>query len=245
MILLISSLKDKIFFMNKTIRQTEILYFCNMKYIDFHNHKQNSDNKIISVRNIRLEHDMELPEFDSPFSMGLHPYDIKHDTDINLLDKIKIDNNLFAIGECGFDKNISLPYEIQKPFFEKQITISENFNKPLIIHCVGYFNEIMDISKSTQHSQQWIIHGFSGHRQLAFQLIDSGFMLSFGASLFNDETKSVNAFKEIPAHSFFLETDESNKTIQEIYKRAAQLRNIKIENLKQNIFNNFKTLFKQ
>ena len=216
-----------------------------MKYIDFHTHKQHHDSEVISIRNIRLGHDMELSKYDFPSSIGLHPWDIKSDDDINLLDKIKFDNNLFIIGECGFDKNILLSYEIQKLFFEKQIMISEKLNKPLIIHCVGYFNEIIDISKSTQHSQQWIIHGFVGHRQLAFQLIDSGFMLSLGSSLFGEKTKTVNSFKEIPAHSFFLETDESNKSIQEIYERASQLRNIKIENLKQNIFNNFKTLFKQ
>ena len=216
-----------------------------MKYIDFHTHKQSCDNEVISIRNIRLTHDMELLKYDSPFSIGLHPWDIKYDTDINLLDKIELDNNLFAIGECGLDKNISLSYDVQSLFLEKQIIISENFNKPLIIHCVGYFNEIINISKSIQHSQQWIIHGFTGHRQLAHQLIDSGFMLSFGASLFNDESKAVNVFKEIPAHSFFLETDESDKSIQEIYERAAQLRNIKTENLKHEIFINFKTLFEQ
>jgi len=226
-----------------------------MYYIDIHTHKPIFNSEIISILNIKLGNNNSKPQTRNskpetpnpklPFSSGLHPWDLNDLSDINLLDEIIQENNLVAIGECGFDKNIKIPFSIQKEIFIKQVEISESFHKPLIIHCVGYYNELILLKNDIKPAQQWIIHGFTGHTQLAKQLIDKGFMLSFGKAIFDDKSKAVDSFKIIPENSFFLETDECEKSIQEIYLCASQLKNIAVETLKSLIYNNFIKAFNQ
>ena len=222
-----------------------------MYYIDIHTHKPNFDKDVYSVVNLRLGSNNKKDAFllssslTPVFSLGLHPYDINEQSDINLLNEIKNEEHFVAIGECGFDKNIEIPYFIQEEIFVKQVEISELLHKPVIIHCVGYYNELMGIKAELNPSEKWIIHGFTGHQQLAKQLINNGFKLSFGKALFDDKSKAFDSFKMIPKNSFFLETDESEKTIEEIYFQASKIKNISIEHLKTLIYNNFIDTFKQ
>ena len=89
-----------------------------------------------------------------------------------------------------------------------------------------------------------IIHGFSKNQQVAKQLIDNGFYLSFGKYLLrNPELESV--FKYIPNDRFFLETDTIEETLEEVYTLAAKYKNITIEELIGIVNFNFNTVFKK
>jgi TatD DNase family protein len=214
-----------------------------MYYIDIHTHKLNNDNGIISILDIRFCHDNFICPINYPYSIGLHPWDIRKMYEIKLLDKIRQDNNLFAFGESGLDKTIKTPFLIQKAFFIKHIELSEKFQKPLIIHCVKSFNEITKLKKEFNPTQKWIIHGFAGSPQMGKQLIDAGFILSFGKFLFFEDRKSDNFFSMVPDESFFLETDESDKNIEDIYLQASEIKKIPVEELKDIIYNNFMNVF--
>ena len=215
-----------------------------MYYIDIHTHKTRTEPEIISILNIRLGYDDNISPVNCLYSIGLHPWDIKDITDIELLDKITDDNNLLAIGECGFDKNINIPFSIQKNIFIKHVELSEKYHKPLIIHCVKYFNEIISLRIELKPTENWIIHGFCGSSQLAKQLIESGFILSFGKVLFDERKNMKNLFCMIHDNLFFLETDESTKSIENIYLRVSEIKEISVENLKKLIYNNYKNVFK-
>lgn len=58
--------------------------------------------------------------------------------------------------------------------------LSETLGKPMILHIVRAFSEIIALKKLWHPSRPWIIHGFRGKSQLARQLLDHGFYLSFG-----------------------------------------------------------------
>jgi len=62
--------------------------------------------------------------------------------------------------------------------------------------------------------------------------------------LFNDKSKVQRVFKSIPTEHIFLETDDSDITIQEIYKKASEIKKIKVEMLQDTVFENFKRCFK-
>lgn len=188
---------------------------------------------------------MSIPqEFNSvPVCYGLHPWDSEIEF-IKLFDKVKSFKNLYAIGECGLDKNIPTPLEIQKNVFIHQIEISEKINKPLIIHAVGSINEIIDLKIKLKPSQPWIVHGFTGHPQLASQLIKENFIISFGESIFGLESKASRSLRILPHGSFFLETDESKRSIKDIYSQACFLRNESENFLINLLFNQFIDLFK-
>ena len=148
-----------------------------------------------------------------------------------------------AVGECGLDKRIETPIDLQVSVFEKQLQLAEKYKKPVVIHCVAAFQEVIEVKKRLGISVPMIIHGFSKNSALAKQLLDSGFYLSFGKYLLrNAELESV--FINVPNDRFFLETDTIEEGIREVYALAAKYRNIELEELKQIIERNFDSVFK-
>ena len=88
-----------------------------------------------------------------------------------------------------------------------------------------------------------LIHGFSKNKQVAKELIDNGFYISFGKYLLrNPELETV--FQSIPNDRFFLETDTVEEGIEEVYALAAQYKNWSMDELQQQIKSNFAAVFR-
>ncbi len=214
---------------------------CN--YIDIHTHKP--ANKNITLLNIFAGY--ELPNnYSGYWSCGIHPWHLQNynlDNALVKLQKSLSDKKMLAIGEAGLDKNTSASMEHQELAFRQQIKLSESYNKPLIIHCVKSYNEVLNIRKATRAKQAWVLHGFNGSYELAMQCINENCMLSYGHLLLNENSKAYKQFHKIPLENVFFETDEADISISEIYKTGAQLKNISLETLKKNIYNNFEKIF--
>ncbi len=178
------------------------------------------------------------------YSVGIHPWYINHDYSEKLacLSEIANKPNVIAIGEIGLDKSCRTDYELQKTVYKEQLSIAKNSNKPAIIHCVKSFEDIFSLSKGIP--VPLIMHGYCKGIELAHQLTDKGYYLSFGKSLFDNDSKSIRAFEEIPMSNIFLETDESDFRISDIYKRAAVIKGMETEALAEQIKDNFKKVFK-
>ena len=210
-------------------------------YIDIHTHFPTTELGIISVENIIAGID-NIPK-QNPFSIGIHPW---YSDEANL--KIVIESinkpNCLAIGECGLDmipKHLkNNPLEKQIDLFVKQIALSEQFQMPVIIHCVKCFDKLMQLKKQLQPKQAWIIHGYQKNKSLARQFVKAGFYLSFGASILNSKSNQ-NALQNMPLDKIFLETDDQqNYDIKAIYQQAAKLLNIPVNVLQQQIEENLK-----
>lgn len=179
-------------------------------------------------------------------SFGIHPWDIRR-TDVELhlaiLEQHCFDKEILAVGETGIDKAIQTSLEIQQIVFENLIKIAKDYELPVIIHCVKAWSEILFIRKSGKFINPWIFHGYNGNLQTAQQIIKSGCYLSFGKALLNNQ-KLQEIFIRLPKDIIFLETDDSELNIEEIYKKAAEISGISLEKLKEIIFNNFNKVFK-
>lgn len=214
-----------------------------MQKINLHTHCLTHDESIL-VLNVFAQELLEVN--DSQFySAGLHPWHIAdNDTDKCLLEieKAGIDKRMIAVGECGLDRLITTDFEIQQSVFRKQVDIAEKLQKPLIIHCVRAFNELTVIKKQCHSYLPWIIHGFTGNQEITKSLIRHGFYFSVGEPMLKDPRKYA-AFREIPMERLFLETDDRNISIQNIYLLAAKIREIDEISLIESIQNNFKTVF--
>ena len=161
------------------------------------------------------------------FSVGFHPWYANEFTTI-LLNKLTawaFDPRFVALGECGLDKNSKVPFDMQIRVFEIQIALSEKACKPMILHCVGSFNELFDLKKKLNPHQLWIIHGFRGKPQLASQALKAGCALSFGEH-FNPESVRLT-----PINRLFIETDESVQPVTEIYRSISLIKNCLPDNL--------------
>ena len=177
---------------------------------------------------------------DGYFTYGIHPWRLQ--PKLSLLETLLKEDKIVAIGETGLDRLHKDTYDLQIEYFEKHILLAEQYQKPLIIHNVKATADILRLHKKYQPKQVWIIHGFNGNVEEIRQLTERGIHLSVGESIFYPNRKITQSILSIPLEYLFLETDTSEKTIQQIYEKAAELLNLPIDQLKEQIFTNFARL---
>ncbi len=212
-------------------------------FFDIHTHSTSSSNQVFTIQNRYPTSD----DFSNPFSVGIHPWFLKNETveiELVLLEEKLQHSKCFALGECGLDKAIETDFDFQKEVFIRQIELSEKYQKPIIIHCVRAFQEIIEIRKSQKPSQPWIIHGFQKDKQLAFSLIENGFYMSFGEAVLKS-AKVQDVISAISMDRIFLETDNAKVSIQEIYQKIADLKMITLKELQEKIYKNFTIVFSE
>jgi len=217
-----------------------------MTFIDIHTHKENSEPGVITVQNIYPGEGFGAFRGNNYYSVGLHPWHIKSGQENNrMLETVekscKFDHVIF-IGECGLDKQCGMDFKEQERVFLQQVELAEKMGKPVIIHCVKAYEEILAVRKKLNVKTPWIIHGFTGNTQQAGQLAKHGFLFSFGKALFNEGSKAAEAFRRLPENLIFLETDELPEPVKEIYKKASEIRGTGISLLAKSIESNFNRL---
>ncbi|MDH6313864.1 TatD DNase family protein [Parabacteroides sp. PFB2-10] len=208
-----------------------------MLYYNIHTHQSPSSPDEVAILN-RIIREGE-PSTDAPFrSYGIHPWYIEDkDKQLEELQQRLSQPETVALGEAGLDKLVATDMRLQQEVFYQQIELSETFQKPLIIHCVKAWPELLAAKKEFSPHIPWIIHGFRGKKELAEQLIAHGFYLSFG------ETFQAEALRAAwPSHAL-AETDESPTGIRSIYNRIAQSLRLPIEQVADTLAKNSRTLF--
>ena len=208
-------------------------------FINLHSHRKPKSDEEFVIRN--AYHFMDEEKADAlPYSIsaGIHPWQLKEDfsLQLNQLAKLASSKNVIAIGECGLDRIKGPAFEIQFDAFRAQINIANQVNKPMILHLVKSYSDILAISHSMK--TPWIVHGFKGNLIEAENLLRKGAKLSFGPRLLTDETMQA-LFTSIPLDCIYLETDTKPVLIDEMYHKAALLRNIKMDDLRIGIWLNF------
>ena len=212
-----------------------------MTLIDIHTHKPTSERGTMSIRNILSDFD-DLP-VGGWYSVGLHPWYLKAEQTTlpaSLINAAQTPEVL-AIGECGLDTRCPTPVALQRIIFIRQIELAHSIGKPLIIHCVRAFDEILAILKKLQVSIPVIFHGFNRSDVLAARIISEGYLLSFGRHLHNEAVAEV--FRKLPLDRVFLETDDADVTIKEIYAVAAGIRGMAVNDIATRIDLNVKQVF--
>lgn len=144
---------------------------------------------------------------------------------------------VLAIGEAGLDKLADAPIPLQVAVFESQARLAMDLDKPLIIHLVKASDELLKVKRALRPSNPWIIHGFRGKAALAKEYLRHDFYLSFG------EKYQADALRATPSDRLFIETDESTVPVGELYERAATMRGVLPEELRETIQGNISKVF--
>ncbi len=180
-------------------------------------------------------------------SIGIHPWFIQRQNiaaALQTLNSYHHHEKLLAIGECGLDKTVHSDFSEQSTVFIRQIELAEEWQKPLMIHCVRAFNDLIRIKKAVKPKQPWIIHGFNNNPELAKQLLQQHCFLSFGKALLQAHSNASTILQSMPLDHLFLETDDaSDLPIGAIYAAAAKICNLSADSLRQQIFSNFNRVF--
>ena len=210
------------------------------KHINIHTHKIKYRNNTFSLFNICPEKFTKLSAYgNSCFSAGIHPWHIDSAVEekIKILKQIVSNTAVLAIGETGLDRLCNVDFNIQKEIFNRHVVIAKETGKPLIIHCVRAWEEVRQILKESQIDVPVIFHGFRGKPQLAKELTNAGFYLSFG-NLFNK--KSLEA---TPLNRIFMETDDKDFAIEEVYRLVAEVKGVSVEKLVEVVWKEFREIF--
>ncbi|MFV8373220.1 TatD family hydrolase [Flavobacterium sp. LB2P74] len=214
-----------------------------MEFFNLHTHKWTNQHNVLELVNqYPQEFDATIPYY----SIGIHPWFIveeRIETDLAVIESKLQEANCLAVGECGLDKRIDIHMELQQMVFEKQLLLAQQYQKPVVIHCVAAFQELVAIKKKMNISVPMLIHGFSKNTQVAKQLLDNGCYISFGKYLLlNKELETV--FKSVPNNRFFLETDTMDEGIEAVYELAAKYKGISVNELQEIVNSNFLEVFK-
>lgn len=212
-------------------------------FINIHTHKSIPAEDEFALLNIfAADYESHLLNDKYSYSVGLHPWHLKSDSIPFAMEKVRIASQnpaVVFIGETGIDRAIETPLDLQTEIFIEHLKIAEYVKKPCMLHVVRTISEVISIKKTYGFSMPWVVHGFSGSIQSAEQLIKYNCYLSFGKFLFSATSKIPDIFPDIPSDRIFLESDESALPIESVFERAAELRNIEVNKLKEILFNNY------
>lgn len=215
--------------------------------IDIHTHKTSSDEGYFRIQNLIIKPGQELLPSDQQFySIGIHPWFLnadKLDTSMDQLRSVAEKPNILAIGECGIDLAIETSLEIQEYAFLEQAKIAENTGKPLIIHCVRAYHIIGKLLAKLKPKSPWIFHGFNQNAETVAQLLQKGAYFSIGSDIFAKNSRIRKSIGSIPLERVFLETDESDYSIEEIYNEASALIEFSPNELKEKVYRNYRKCF--
>lgn len=215
-----------------------------MDFLDIHTHKTAQQKGVQSIQSLSLTNDifLAMPKT-RPVSIGLHPWYAtlnKLEIQLKYLSVLAKQANVKLIGECGLDKLKGERMESQVLILKAQVTLAEELNKPLILHCVKAFSELIELKGRMKVKVPMIIHGFNKNEALGKQLMAKGFLLSFGAAILKENSGAAKLLQQ--SEIFFLETDDSETSIEEIYQAAANLKKCSVDKLKACIFENWNKL---
>jgi TatD DNase family protein len=214
-------------------------------YIDIHTHSEQKNRPdVIFLKNIRIQDAKDLNGNELYFSAGIHPWDtINPLPDPAIPASMIVSPGLIAIGECGIDRLRGADIAVQTHVFRQHALMAEAHSKPLIIHCARAWQEIIALKNEIRPKVPWIIHGFRGKPELASQLTGHGFYLSFGEHILSLDSTAGASLKIIPIDRLFLETDVSRHAIEDIYRAAAEIKNISLTELQKGLVQNFEKVF--
>lgn len=198
-----------------------------MNFFNFHTHNANEVSGIINVS--------EYATFSEgkKYSVGIHPwyYDKNSMHKMQEISMACYHPQVVAIGETGFDNKCRLDLSMQTMVFEAHVELSERLEKPLIIHCVKYFQHLIAEKEKLQPKQPWIIHGFCGKITQMPALIKSGMYFSISDTMLSRDNKSAKFFQLVPSDKIFFETDDKHFPVENVYKSATRWMNLSLEEL--------------
>jgi TatD DNase family protein len=215
-------------------------------YIDIHVHGGKPAAGIFILENL-MAHEEKTTETipGVAYTYGIHPWFLNENNHRHQISSVKKAMGLpgvIAVGEAGFDKIKGPSGELQHRIFAEQVLIAEEYSKPMVIHCVRAWDELLSVKKELKPRMPWLIHGFRGNKELAAQLLSKGMYLSFWFD-FVLKPESADLLRSLPSDRIFLETDGAEVDIRDIYIKVSNDLDLSVEDLKSIIYSSFIKFF--
>ncbi|CAH9133715.1 unnamed protein product [Cuscuta epithymum] len=161
-----------------------------------------------TVKKMSIEYPSVVPNF------GLHPWFIT-DRSPHWLGTLK--DHLegtpeAAVGEIGLDKGSfgkKIDFSDQVEVFRQQLHLAKDLKRPVSIHCVRAYGDLLDILKSVGPFPCGIVlHSFLGSAEMVPEFAKLGAYFSFSGFLMSlKENKAKKMIRSVPMDRILLETD--------------------------------------
>ena len=211
------------------------------------------------------------------YSVGLHPWFIEaalagHEQSVDDWERGLSDQaeaylkhpRCVAIGECGLDKTIATPLDLQLDILNLHLSWCKKWQMPIILHCVKAHTELLGVLKKHQVQMPrsaltkfGVIHAFSGSPEIAMEYHKLGFCLGAGGTItYERARKTRRAFASLPKEAIVLETDapdmplhgrqgsrNSPEFLPEIASVLADIRGVNVADIARDTEKNFEQVF--
>lgn len=190
---------------------------------------------------------------------GIHPQESSNfiDSDLSWIAKNK--ENIIAIGEVGLDFFYDFsPKEIQLKMLRKMIEQTIELEKPILIH--GRCGEPLIFDMLNEYgfdNRKVLFHCYTGDLETAEKILKKGWNISFSGILtFKKSADVLGIFNHTSINNMFFETDSpflapvpfrgkpnTPGKVRHVYNFAADLLNMKQDDLAVQIRKNFNEFF--
>mgnify|MGYP001579827359 FL=1 len=208
-----------------------------------------------------VEQEVEYEENGEMIKYKSKPEEFDYNFYLNLAKNKKV----VAIGECGLDYKGITNEELrmkQKEVFVRHLDLAKEVNKPIIIHCRGAHEDLLEILRLEAELPSGVMHFFTGNLEQAKKYIDLDFYISFSGVITFPPRKgeSVGAYDEIinniPLEKILIETDcpyvapiphrgkrNEPRFVKNVALKIAELKGVSFEDVAKQTTQNANKLF--
>ncbi len=193
-------------------------------------------------------------------SAGVHPLDVESGLNDSALLAAAKHERVIAVGETGLDYFYSPETKaLQQQCFERQIALSLQADKPLIVHTRDAREDTIAILKNGNADKVGgVLHCFTENWEMAKAAIELGFYISVsGIVTFKNAGQLRSVIRKVPKDRLMVETDspylapvphrgKENQPafVRDVAEFVAKLRGEKYQDLIEYTGENFFNLFK-
>ncbi len=175
--------------------------------------------------------------------------DFDIDEEIEFIKKNK--NSIVAVSEVGLDfVNGESKQQIED--FQKMIKLSEQLNKPIVVHSRKAELKCIEMLESSKN-KKIIMHCFSGKKPLVKRIANNGWFLTIPTNVVRSYQFQENA-KIAQINQLFCETDSPYLSpykdkmnepsfVMESYNKIAEIKNMDVIEVINNLYMNWKKVF--
>lgn len=194
------------------------------------------NDRLVNIHTHRPTGDAAEPSFG-----GIHPWQAAERFDAEALRRAAGDAAM--VGEIGLDYACGVDRTMQMQLFRDQLRLAEELGRPVAIHCVKAFEEVMR-ELARHRLRAVVLHGFIGSPEQAARAVGAGCYLSFGPRAFRSP-RTVEALRATPLDRLFAETDDDDEPIEEVYRRIAAVKQVGMDRLAEEIRRNYEKIFER
>lgn len=191
-------------------------------------------------------------------TIGIHPSEVnKVDDNLKWIKENLSKPKVVGIGEIGLDYYWDKSFkDKQIDFFEKQLKIAEETGYPVVVHSRSAAEDTFSVLKN--YNNKGVMHCYAYSVEMARKFIDLGYLLGIGGVVTFKNAKTIKkVVEEIELKHLITETDapyltptpHRGKTNEPKYTKLvveeiAKIKNIEVQIVKKQIYENARKIFK-